>query len=407
MRRTPRPALLLAALFLAALNLRPALSSVSAELTDIHEELGLSGFTAGALTTLPVACMGIFAGLGAPLARRLGAERTIVGGLVLIGIASAARGLGVGPAAFMVVTLAVGLGIAVVQALAPAIVKAFFARSPGLPTGIFTVGIHTGALLGAALTVPFAELVGGSWRAGLALWGALALPAAVIWLVLSRRTEVSLREEHRADATSTDRGLAARIAIVLSASSLGFYAPLAWLVAVLEDAGYSEGSAVAIFVVFVGAQAPAALLASALARTPRARGFTLAVLLALGALSLVVLGLATGTATVLWAFVLGAGLGGGFALALALPVDHSPTPAQSATLAAIAFTVSYIVAALGPAVAGLLRDVTGETALPLALLGASILPAALLAWRLAQRLPRRSAEGTVSGPVERTVGEVE
>lgn len=383
-------ALLLTALFLAALNLRPALSSVSAELTDIREELGLSGLAAGALTTLPVACMGIFAGLAAPLARRAGAERTIVVGLVLIGLASAARGLGIGPAAFFVVTLAIGLGIAVVQALAPPIVKAYFARSPGVPTGLFTVGIHVGALLGAALTVPIGEL-DGSWHAGVAVWGALAVPAAVAWIVLGRRTALSLRDQPGASAEPTppgDRGLTTQVAIVFAAVSAGFYVPLAWLVAALEDTGLSEGSAVALFALFVGAQVPGAFLVPALARTPRARGLLLAVLLAVSGTSLLFLGLATEWGTGVWAFALGFGLGAAFALALTLPVDHTPTPAQAATLTGVAFTLGYIAAAIGPAVSGLLRDATGETALPLAVLGAAVLVSVPIALRLVRRLPR-------------------
>lgn len=388
--RRPSPALLLLALVLAALNLRPALSSVSAELNDIRAELGLSGLAAGALTTLPVACMGIFAGLAAPLARRAGAERTIVAGLILIGTATAARGLGIGAAAFMVVTLAIGLGIAVVQALAPPIVKAYFARSPGLPTGLFTVGIHVGALLGAALTVPIAELTGASWRAGVAAWGALALPAAAVWIVLGHRSAGSLREQPDADARTrvrVGRGLTLQVAIVFAAVSAGFYVPLAWLVAALEDTGLSEGSAVALFALFVGAQVPGAFLVPAIARTPRARGLLLAVLLAVSGVSLLFLGLATEWGTGVWAFALGFGLGAAFALALTLGVDHTPTPAQAATLTGIAFTLGYVAAAIGPAVSGLLRDATGETALPLAVLGAAVLVSVPVALRLVRRLP--------------------
>lgn len=389
--RRVSPALLLAALFLAALNLRPAISSVSAELNDIRDELGLSGFAAGLLTTLPVASMGIFAGLAAPIARRVGAERTVVGSLVLIGLASAARGLGIGPAAFMVVMLTVGLGIAVAQALAPPIVKAYFARSPGLPTGLFTVGIHVGALMGAALTVPVGELTGSGWHAGLAVWGVLALPAVIAWVVLGRRTTLSLRDSPGSAAETrarSSRALTLQVTIVFAANSIAFYVPLAWLVAALEDTGFSEASAVALYALFVGAQVPGAFLVPALARTPRARGLALATLQGLTGASLVALGLATGWGTAVWVFGVGFGVGAGFALALALPVDHTPTPAQAAALTGVSFSVGYVVAAIGPAVAGLLRDATGETALPLALLGVGVLLTLPTAWRLVQRLPR-------------------
>jgi CP family cyanate transporter-like MFS transporter len=384
------PALILAALFLAAINLRPALSSVSAELTDIQNALGLSGFSAGVLTTLPAACLGIFATLGAPIARRIGVERTVVGGLALIGIASAARGLGFGPAAFMVVTLSIGVGIAIVQALVPPIVKAYFAHAPGSPTGLFTIGLHAGALLGAAVTVPASNLFGGDWRAGLAVWGALAVPAVVIWIVLGRRAGISIHEQgapRGLGLSDVDRGLAARIMVILSAISLTFYVPLAWLSATYEDAGYSEGTAVALLALFFAVQTPGALL-PALARTPRLRGRTMAVVLAVGALGLVAVGLATDVAPIVWVCALGFGSGGSFALALTLPVDHSPNPSQAAALTGVGFTASYLVAAAGPAIAGLLRDATGESALPMAVLGFTVLLVVPLAWRLAARHPR-------------------
>jgi hypothetical protein len=73
-RRTPaampRRWLLVAGLVLVALNLRPALTSVSPVLADIRATLGLSATGAGLLTTLPVLCLGLFAPLAGWLARR-------------------------------------------------------------------------------------------------------------------------------------------------------------------------------------------------------------------------------------------------------------------------------------------------------------------------------------------------
>src|SRR5471032_1725273 len=49
-----RPWLLLLGLILVALNLRPALSSMSPLLAEVSQSLGLSAAKAGLLTTLPV-----------------------------------------------------------------------------------------------------------------------------------------------------------------------------------------------------------------------------------------------------------------------------------------------------------------------------------------------------------------
>ena len=48
-------------IFLVALNLRAALAALPPLVSTIQQDLGLSGATAGLLTTLPVLCMGLFA----------------------------------------------------------------------------------------------------------------------------------------------------------------------------------------------------------------------------------------------------------------------------------------------------------------------------------------------------------
>lgn len=74
-----RPWLLIMGLILVAMNLRPALSSLSPLLSDVSASLGLSAARAGLLTTLPVLCLGLFAPLAPILARRFGAERVVLG----------------------------------------------------------------------------------------------------------------------------------------------------------------------------------------------------------------------------------------------------------------------------------------------------------------------------------------
>ena len=79
-----RPWLLLLGLVLVALNLRPALSSLSPLLADVSSSLGLSAAKAGLLTTLPVLCLGLFAPTAPILARRFGAERVVLGILLTL-----------------------------------------------------------------------------------------------------------------------------------------------------------------------------------------------------------------------------------------------------------------------------------------------------------------------------------
>lgn len=375
--------LITAAVFLAAINLRPALSSVSAELQDIRDDLGLSGLAAGALTTLPVICMGAFAPLAIVLARRFGLERTMAAAVGLIGLATAARLAGVEVAALFAATLAVGIGIAVAQALVPAVIKAYFGHAPGAPTGLFTVGVNAGALAGAALTLPLAGLAGGGWEVGLAVWGLLGLPAVAVWAWLGRRPGV-LGEPAPAPQTRArlNHVLVVRITAVLATLSLTFYIPLAWLASAFEDAGLGESSAVALLAVFIAIQMPTGLIVPSLARTPRARSRTLAAMLLVTAAGLTGAALAPLAAPVLWALLLGMGVGSTFPLGLTQPVDNSTSAEEAGRLTGVVFTGGYLIAALGPAVAGGLRDLSGDLALPLVLLAGLCLLVAPVAWQL-------------------------
>src|ERR671914_1295931 len=96
---TRKRMLVLVGVFLVASNLRPALTSVSAVLETIGQDLSLSGATLGLLTTIPVLCMSIFALTAAWISRRIGAERGVLWAVVLIGVATVGRLAGEQPVA--------------------------------------------------------------------------------------------------------------------------------------------------------------------------------------------------------------------------------------------------------------------------------------------------------------------
>lgn len=108
----------MAGLVLVGVNLRPARSSPSPVLKQVAAGTGLSGATAGLLTTLPVVCLGVFAPAAAVLARRVGAERTVGGLLIALALGIASRSAG-GIVALFAGTLAAGACIGVMGILLP------------------------------------------------------------------------------------------------------------------------------------------------------------------------------------------------------------------------------------------------------------------------------------------------
>ncbi|UGA36387.1 GntR family transcriptional regulator [Chromobacterium haemolyticum] len=185
-----RPWLLLLGLILVGVNLRPALSSLSPVLRDVAASRGLSGLMAGLLTTLPVACLGLFGPLAPRLARLWGSEKTIA--LILVTLA-----LGIllrtqfGQFGLFAGSALAGASIGVIGVLLPGIVKRDFPAQVSLMTGVYTMALCLGAALAAGLTVPAMRWMGDSWQGALAIWASPALLALLVWWPQTRIRQAS------------------------------------------------------------------------------------------------------------------------------------------------------------------------------------------------------------------------
>ena len=417
--RQPGGGALVLGLVLVALNLRPAIASVPPVLPDIQRDLRLSGTAAGALTALPVVCLGLFAPVAARLAGRFGVGRVVAWALVVLGAGTLARAVG-GAAGLFAATFLAGIGLAVGGALLPGIVKAHFAADRAATvTGLYTTGLAGGALVAAALTVPLRNLLGGSWAPALAVWALPAVAALAVWRQVAATAGIgppagpeplgsrsvggagsrsvggaSSRSASGASSRSASpaaeasppargglpwrSGLAWRVTLYTGLQSLLFYASLTWLSPLFQARGWSAERAGALLAVFSLTQLVATLGLPVLAdRTGDRRPW---IALAVSACTAGLLALAVAPLAAPWlvAAVIGFGTGGQFAMALTLLVDAAADPAASRRLSGMAFLVGYLLAAAGPAAVGGLYDATGGfTAAFLALTAIGVVTLAL------------------------------
>ena len=365
----------LVGLFLVALNLRPAIASVSPVLETIRQDLGLGRALLGLLTTIPVLCMSVFALVAPRIAGRIGAERAVLWSVILIGTAVAGRLAAGQPGVLFVTTLVAGVGIALAQSLLPAIVKGWFPDRAALVTGLYTVGMMSGLALSALATVPIEQTLGGFWPGALAAWALLAAVATAFWLPLTWRAHSATRPEgaHRRASLPWRSGRAWSVALFFGAESCIFFSSLTWIAPLYVDHGLDEVQAGLLFTVFALVRIPSAFLFPALADRSGDRRPWLALTLIFTAFGLCALGLAplaTLWAPWAWMIVLGLGAGGLFPLALTLPLDYSADADEAGRLIAMTFFVGYIVAAVGPVAVGALRDATGGYAVPFVTLAA-------------------------------------
>jgi CP family cyanate transporter-like MFS transporter len=180
MNHTRPAAWLMLAIILVALNLRPSMAAIGPLLSALRGDIPLSFSLASLLTMLPVMAMGLAMFFGLSISQRLGDRRTVLLSLLIIGLASLSR-LFIDSAIELIVSaMLAGIGIALIQALMPALIKSRFANNVALYMGVYVTSI----MGGAAIAASFAPLVmtrTGSWRMGLAIWAGLALVALLVW----------------------------------------------------------------------------------------------------------------------------------------------------------------------------------------------------------------------------------
>lgn len=394
-------ALVLGGVLLLAANLRPALASVAPVLTQVQGSTGLSTTVAAMLTTIPLLAFGACAPLAPVFGRRFGIEATVLGVLGLLAAGILVRST---PSlvALFAGTVAVGVAISAGNVLVPALIKRDFPTRVRQVTGLYSVGLATGAAMAAGVTVPLERATGAGWRVALALWAVPAAAAGVLlWVRHTGDTRRDIASVHVSGRLWRD-AVAWQVTAFMGLQSLEFYTLLAWIPTILEQHAVHPAAAGWLLSLSGLANLPSAFAAPVLGSTPTRQ--RMAVFLAVALTAGGVLGLlwAPTAEPVVWMVLLGLGQGAAVSLALSFVVLRSHDSTQAAELAAMAQTVGYVVAGLGPFAVGAVRQWTGSWAGPLVLLAALLVPE--LASGLQAGRPRfvgRQGSGKAASPLSR------
>jgi MFS transporter, CP family, cyanate transporter len=355
----------LTAIVLLALNLRTLVASLPPLLTHVRADLGLSGFAAGLLTTLPVLAFGAFAPLAPRLTRRVSIERVLVGCAVLTAVAAGLRGAGGWAPLYLGCALA-GLAVALAQAVLPVFIRLRHPEMTGMLTGAYSMSLTLGATLAAALAVPLDDWL-GSWEASLAAWALPAAVAALVWLPAALQAGTTVKGPPSPGLWRNR--LAWNVSLFMGVQSMAFYAGLTWLPSVFEDAGFSEGEAGSLQALGALVQLAPAFVVPVLAVRARNQIGLLVAIVVFSTAGVIGLILAPGAA-VLWILIFGFGQGGALGLGLILPVLRGADAASVASLTAMSLCVGYIVAAAGPWLLGAANDLTDGWTVALIVLAA-------------------------------------
>lgn len=225
-------------------------SLLSALLPFIRDAFGLSYLESGFAVTAYTIASGVTNAPWGLLADRIGARRVIVGGLVLIGVASIAIGGSVSYWQLLLALMVMGVASGTYHAPASAIIAETFSRARrGIAMGTHTTAGHLSFF--AAPLVAGTLAAAGTWRTPYLVFAAAPIACA---LLLWRVAPPGTRAEGRHDwlATFTEIGAVARKIGGLVSLSIVFQvllsAALAFLSLYLVDArGIAPAVAAALF----------------------------------------------------------------------------------------------------------------------------------------------------------------
>ncbi len=380
-------------LLIAAFNLRIAIVAVGPLIEQIRAATGMSSTVAGALTTIPLICMCLFAFAGPLLIEKLGSGLVAAGSLALIMVGTLLRAAAPSAELVLAATLPIGVGIGILGVTMPVLVKQYFPHRSGTVTGAYVASLSVGITLVALTIVPLAEGLGG-WREAFAV---TALPAAItipFWARAGRSTDpLGQSGEGRWAIRWGDPRLIRTIATLAACFGLQamcFYGMVSWIAAVYIDAGWSE-SAAAITTASIGILTIAASLTVPRLSEGHDRRAWIAGAAGLMAIGGFGIGVIPTEAWWLWLFAFGFGSGASFALLLVLPLDLEASSGGVAVLSSSMQGLGYGLAALAPPLIGAARDITGEIAIPVASLGAVAIACAAAALAIPRPAPQAHA----------------
>lgn len=347
-------------------------------LTAIATDLGLSNTQAGLVTgaiQLIYIPMALISGI---VIDRIGARNAIFIGIVLFGVGHGLRSGVTEFPALLAYTLLLGIGGTGVTFGLPKLVSELFpSERIGSASSVYVIGSSLGTATAFGLGRPVLGPIAGGWRQLFLLTGVGVTSFAVIWFAASRflwNPVADLNDDSNAAFTIgsirrdigkmiTHRQL--RLLILIGTVYLFVNHGLqAWLAPILEFRGLSAGLAATITSLFVMARIVGAGVIPPLSDRLAARREAVAVC---GTLIFLGLGGAvlSGTRLLLTVGVIalvGFGIGGLSTLIRAIPIEFEGIgPTLIATATGLIFTIGEIGGFAGPAMIGVLQDLTGSS----------------------------------------------
>lgn len=351
-------ALMLTALLLLAVTLRLAVTTASVLLPLLTDEGALTPQAAIVIPAVPTALFAVGGVLTPWLSRRIGAVAAVTGAMSAVAIGMLVRFV---PHSGVIVgsTVLAMAGIAVVNVMLPALVRATSGTRMRAVTTAYTTVLSASSAIGAAAAVPVAHAF-GSATLSLGAWSVFAVLALGVWIVAARGHDVdgALTPPASHSRSALPRGTWPLTGFFALQALLAFVV-MGWLPTIAVDAGISPARAGVLLGIVIMVSIPAGMIAVSLAHTLRGIRAGVVGVSAAAAAGMLGLWLAPTAAPELWSVLIGAGMAA-FPLALALIARSGSGAAEATRVSGVAQGLGYAISTIGPLGAGAWYAAGGE-----------------------------------------------
>ncbi|MFD1928388.1 CynX/NimT family MFS transporter [Sporosarcina siberiensis] len=369
----PRVGFFIIGIILLASSLRAPVTSVGPLVGMIREGLGISNTTVGMLTMLPLLAFALVSPMAAKISRKFGRDRTIFFSLIVLTFGIILRSMN-GIETFLLGTVLLGFAIAIGNVLLPAIIKESFVTRIGLMTGVYAASMNLSSAIASGITVPLASISWLGWQGALGAFGLLSLTALLFWIP---KGEIKATNEENSDMnTKKSSGLwkstlAWKITLFMGLQSLIFYSIIAWFPEILQQKGMTAASAGWMIALMQFTLLPFTFIIPIIAGKMESQRLLVAMTAGLFFLGISGVTFSSPVLIPLWMISIGIASGSAFSLSMMFFGLKTRNSNEAAEMSGMAQSVGYLLAAFGPLLFGLLKDVTGDWTTPLAFLMAT------------------------------------
>ncbi|MFD0898483.1 CynX/NimT family MFS transporter [Loigolactobacillus binensis] len=337
---------LLLGIVLVGTCLRMPITSIPPLLDMIQQSFQLPASLLGSLTTIPLLCFALLSPLAPQLARRWGNELTILVALVFLTIGDFVRGFS---AIWLLIgTLCLGVGIAVMNVLVPAVIADHFPQRIGGVTSMYTFAMTLFSAIGAGFSVPLAKQFG--WQPIVQILAFIAGVIALLWVPNLRLNHRLVKSKLQQSRSVWQMRGAWIMTITMGIQSLLFYTVLTWLPKIMTSRGVPQTTSGLMLGLFQLAALPAAYLVPNIAAKAQRQSrliWVICITFALGLAGLII------PSRSLWylgllCMLLGLASTGAFGLCMTLFSLKTTTAAETAAISGMAQAAGYLLAAIGP-----------------------------------------------------------